>query len=399
MTGATRTLARVKSAALMTALLAISGAGTASASTAAASPDAATYVYIGTHGGKGPDEGIFAARLDEKTGAITGLGLAANVERPTWQAVDPRRPILYTVSETGNDGKASGAVYSFAIDAATGKLRPLGRSDSGGGGATHLAYDPASSTLFVANFGGGQVSAIPVRPDGTFAEVSSVQTDTGSGPHRRQTGPHAHGVTVDPSGRYVLAPDLGADKIFVYRFDAATRKLLLGNPAAQPLPAGSGPRHLVFSPDGRFAFLDTELTGEVYVFRWDARAGQLTPVHHISINQPDFTGERSAAEVVVSRDGRFLYVSDRGANSLIVYAIDAQSGRLAERQRISGGGDRPWSFAISPSGRWMLVTNEGSSALAEFSIDRRSGRLAATANTLAVPKPVSLSFFVRRQGK
>lgn len=377
---------------LKTAGLGLMLASTGCAAIAAPGRAGQTLVYIGTHGGAALGDGIFVARLDERTGALTGLGLAAHVERPTWQVTDPRRPILYSVSETGNDGKTQGGVYSLKIDPRTGKLSQLGRSDSGGGGATHLAYDPVSKTLFVANFGGGQVSSIPVVANGSLDGVRSVQTDTGSGPHRRQTGPHAHGVTVDPTGRFVLAPDLGADRIFIYRFDPATKMLSPGDPVAEALPPGSGPRHLVFSPDGRFAFLDTELTGEVYVYRWDARAGRLSPVFHLAIDPPEFTGEKSAAEVVVSHDGRFLYVSDRGASSLIVYAIDPKTGALAEVQRVAAGGNIPWSFAIDPSGRWMLVANEASSALAVFALNPASGRLTATVSTLAVPKPVSLAF-------
>ncbi len=358
----------------------------------AAATCAGTLVYVGSHG-SGPGQGIFAACLDRATGALTGLGLAAEIERPTWLVRDPHRPILYTVSETGNDGKSQGGVYSLSIDPKTGKLTTISRTASGGGGATHLAYDARLGALFVANFGGGQVSSIPVQADGGLGAVSSVQTDYGSGPSRRQTGPHAHAVVVDPSGHFVLAPDLGADRVFVYRYDAATKQL---SPAAEPfaaLPPGSGPRHLVFSRDGRFAFLDTELSGDVYGFRWDAHAGRLTQISRRSIDPSDFTGQKSAAEIVISADGRFLYVSDRGANSLIVYAVDAKTGALSEVQRIAGGGDVPWSFAIDPSGRWLIVANEASSTLAVFGVDRASGKLTATPSTLSAPKPVSIAYF------
>jgi 6-phosphogluconolactonase len=350
-----------------------------------------TLVLIGTQG-SGPRQGIFAATLDPVTGALSALGLAAEAERPTWLEVDPERAILYAVSETGTDTVHQGAVSSLAVDSGAGTLRAIGRADSGGGGATHLSYDPRSRTVFVANYGTGHVAAIPVAADGALAPPSSVQADAGSGPHRRQRGPHAHSAVVDPSGRFVLVADLGADRLFVYRFDRAKRTLA---PAAVPFaafPPGSGPRHIAFSPDGRFVFVDTELTGEVHGFRWDARAGRLTPVARVAIDAADFAGTRSAAEIRVSGDGRFLYVSNRAANLIQAFAVDRTTGALAEIQRIDCGGQIPWSFAIDPSGRWLVVANQGSGNLATFAVDRATGRLTATASRLVVVKPVALAF-------
>ncbi|SFO33551.1 lactonase family protein [Sphingomonas sp. OK281] len=348
-----------------------------------------TLVLVGTHTG-GPGQGIFAAKLDPKTGALTALGLAAEVERPTWLTRDPGRSQIYAVSETGNDGKSQGGVYALAVDRGTGRLSMRSRVASGGGGATNLAYDARLSTVFVANYGGGQVTAIPVARNGTLSAVVSTQVNSGSGPHPRQKSAHAHGVTVSPDGQYVLSPDLGADKVFVYRWskDALT-------PAATPSIAfapGSGPRHLVFSIDGRFVFVDTELTGEVHTLRWDAHAGRLTAVSHVALDAPGYTGTRSAAELATSSDGRFLYVSNRGSNLLHVFAIDRVGGALREIQRIACGGTSPWSFGFDPSGRWLIVTNEASSNLAVFAVDRAKGTLAATSNSLAVPKPVAVTF-------
>ncbi|UPG73691.1 lactonase family protein [Roseomonas gilardii subsp. gilardii] len=358
--------------------------------------EAGALVYIGTHGGPGPGEGLFMARLDQGTGALTGPSFAARIERPTWQASDPGRAVLYSVSEMGNDGKTQAVIHSFLIDPSTGGLTPLGHADSGGGGATHLAYEARSQTLFVANYGGGQVSAIPVLADGLLAGVRSVQVDAGSGPHRRQKGPHAHAVVVDPGGNFLLVPDLGADRVFLYRFDAATRLLSPASPASEALPPGSGPRHLVFSPDGQFAFLNTELSGEIHTYRWDAREGRLTPLSHTAIDPPDSGADRNSSEVAVSGDGRFLYASSRASDSLVVYAIDRPSGALREVQRVPAGGHSPWSFAIDPSGRWMLVANEASDTVVQFAVDAASGRLTGTGNALTVPKPVSFAFYPPR---
>jgi 6-phosphogluconolactonase len=360
---------------------------------AQAAPPSDITVFIGTHGGKGPGEGIFSARLDLTTGHLSHLKLAAAVERPTWLMPDPKRPVLYAVSETGNDGKAQGGVYSFAVEPKTATLKLINRVESGGGGATHLTYDRRLNTVFVGNFGGGQVSAFPVKPNGALSPLSSMQTDFGHGPHPRQTMAHAHGVTVDPSGRFLLSADMGADRVFVYRFDAATKTL---SPATKPfeqMPAGSGPRHLVFSPDGRFAFLDTELSAQIFSFRWDARAGRLTLIQSQPIDKPAFKGEKSAAEIAVSRDGRFVYVSNRGENSLQVYAVDQKSGRLTQLQDIPGGGAIPWSFGIDPSGRWMIVANEPTSSIAVFRIDPVTGKLSPTGQTQSVFKPVAIAFY------
>jgi len=359
---------------------------------AAAHPAAPrTIVYIGTHSG-GEGQGIFAARLDEASGTLTSMGSVAGIERPTWLVRDPHRPILYWVSETGNDGKVHGSVYSLSIDRHDGTLGILSRSDSGGSGATYLDYSPQLSTVFVANFGDGSVSAIPVGPDGKLKAAVSVQADTGSGPTPRQKGPHAHSVIADPTGRFLLVPDFGADRIFVYRIDGKTQALTPGDPPFLQMPAGAGPRHLVFSRDGSIAFLNTELTGEIYTLRWNAKAGRLTQVSRVALDPPDFTGKRSSAEIGLSGDGRFLYALNRGENAVQVYRVDGGTGRLTEIQKVPCGGDVPWGFGIDPDGRWLIVANEKSGNLATFAIDRASGKLTVTNHRLSVPAPVAIAF-------
>jgi 6-phosphogluconolactonase len=346
-------------------------------------------VYLGTQG-SGAGQGIFVARLNEATGTLTPPALAAEVERPTWLLPDPRRGRIFTVSETGNAGERQGQVQSFAVGAA-GALKPIGRAGSGGAGPTHLAYDRRSATVFVANYGSGHVGAVAVGGDGSLAPAGSTAAHGGSGPHRRQQGPHAHAVVMDPTGHFVLSPDLGADKVFIHRI-GASGAFAPGEPAAAALPAGSGPRHMVFSHSGRFAFVITELSAEIYSFRWDARAGRLSEAGRVALDKPDFTGAHSAAEIALSEDGRFLYASNRAANALQVYAVDERRGSLAEVQRVASGGLNPWSFGIAPGGRWMLVANQGSNSLALFAVDHRTGRLTPTSAGLTVPKPVAIAF-------
>jgi 6-phosphogluconolactonase len=348
-------------------------------------------IYIGTHEQDGRPS-IFTSTFDDSTGMLDTARAVATIERPTWLVKDPVRPILYSVSETGNDGRSVGNVFSLQIDAGTGRLAEVNHVPSGGGGPTHLALDARSDTLFVANFGTGQAAALPIGGAGELGPPESIGKDYGTGPTRRQQGPHAHGVTIDPSRQFVLVPDLGADRVFVYRLGADGRQLA---PAATPflqLPPGSGPRHLVFGADGRMAYLLTELTGELRVYGWDARHGVLQPVQTLATVGADYQGQKSAGEIVVSADGQRVYVSSRGEDAIVTYSVDVRSGRLFEIQRTPSGGRQPWHLVLSPGGRWLLASNEASNSVNVFRVDGATGRLAATASSLNVTKPVDVVF-------
>ena len=348
-------------------------------------------LFVGTQG-DAAGQGIFAGRLDEATGAVTLLGLTAEVARPTWLLADPVRPVLHAVSELGNAGDRDGELFSFAVDPDRGALQQLTRLGAAGGGPTHLALDPSDATMFVANYGGGQAVSVSIRADGAMEAVQSVQAGHGSGPHRRQQGPHAHGVTLDPSGRFLLVPDMGADRIFVYRFDPATRALSPADTASVELPSGSGPRLLLFGPSGTMAYLLTELSAEIYVFTWDAEKGRLRQTALASLDPADVEGQRSAAAFALSSSGRTLYASNRRTDMIHVFAVDLQDGRLTEAQRIAAGGAKPWACEFAPSGKWLLVTNQGSDTIAVFKVDMTSGRLIATDHRLSVPTPTSVAF-------
>lgn len=354
-------------------------------------PSAGALAFIGTQG-EGPGEGIVAVRLDEESGALTNLGVVAEAERATWLLADPERPILYATSEVGNAGDREGAVLSFRIENRGGALRQISRTGSGGGGATHLALSRNLTSLFVANFGGGGAASVPVDPGGALLPFGSLQQTNGSGPHRRQKGPHPHGVAPDPSGGFLLVPDMGADRVFIFRLDADERRL---SPAEMPylqLPPGSGPRLLVFDRRGRFAYLLTELSAEVFVLEWDRDSGRLTQKHNVKLDRDNAEHDPSAAAIQLSPDGRHLYVSNRGDHTLRVYAIDPETGSLTEFQRVDAGGERPWSLDLSPSGRWLMVANQGSNIVSVFAVDRNSGRLSSAGQSLHVRKPVSVCY-------
>ena len=306
-------------------------------------------VYIGTRAGgfrepanaatqpRAP-QGIYAARLDTRTGQLSSLGLTVELQRATRLVTHPRLPIIYSTADPDSGMPTESTIHSFAVDQSSGKLQQINEMGSGGLDATDMHLDAASNTLFVANHGSGDVSALPLLADGSLGPVASDQKDYGTGPNPRQKMPQAHGVAFDPTHRYVLVSDFGADRVFVYHFDSANRTMTPAQAPFEPVPPGSGARHLVFHPNGRFLYLDTELTAAIRSYRWDAKHGRLHLLQTLSPYPADYSGEKSAAEIAISRDGGHLYLSLRGdQNSIVVYAVNKQSGALKEIQRVSSG--------------------------------------------------------------
>lgn len=344
-------------------------------------------VYVGTQGNQ-----IHALRLDTATGALSTIGPVADGLRPTWVVAHPQLPILYAVDD---ENAKEGSVTAYAVNRETGALTRVNRVATKGNGTTNLWLDLRSMTLLAANYASGSVSTIAINHDGSLGSLVSIIKETGSGPNRRQASAHAHSATVDPSGRFALVPDLGADRVFVYGFDRASHALMPDggpDPRSFITPPGSGPRHAAFGLNGQFVYLLNELTAQIMVLRWDGAQGRLTPVQTVQTSSQDFQGARSGAEVAVSRDGRFVYVEDRGENAIVVYRVNAETGELSLVQRTSSGGDKPWGFAIDPSGRWMLVANQKSGKVNAFSIDPSSGRVSDTGQSVDIASPVSIAF-------
>jgi 6-phosphogluconolactonase len=356
------------------------------------------YVYVGASppGGAAstatPAEqlGIYVLRLDPKTGQLSTPALSLQLQRATAFAIHPTLPILYSVA-SGSGPQSDSELYSLRSDPATGQLFVINHVDSGGRDATALALDAASQTLFAAHYGSGNLSAVSVNANGTLGAVASSQTDTGSGPSPRQKSAHAHDVVLAGGGKFAVVTDLGADRIFVYPFDASSRTLAAGESTS--VPAGSGPRHLVFSRDGKYLLVNTELTTELRSYHWDPKVGRLSAVQDIQAYPAGKNGDKSSSELALSQDGRFAYLALRGdQDSLIVYALNARKGTLREIQRISSGGKAPWSFGIDPTGRWLLVTNEGSNAVVEMKIARTTGKLSTTGQSVTIPQPIGVAF-------
>lgn len=379
-----RMLGSLGSLAATTAAVPLLGAApAAAASSRRTAPD---LVYVNTWNG----DRIYGAWFDPRGGELTVIGPVGEASAD-WAVRHPRLAILYVA--TMDEG---GVVYAFRIDPATGALTKTGEvatggAGMGGGGVAYLSLDEPSSTLLVANFEGGLVAALPISHDGRLGAPASIAQDTGSGPNPRQAGPHPHDVELDPSGRFALVPDFGADRVFVYRFDRATRTLSAG-PPGYATESGSGPRRVAFHPDHRTVYLLTELTADIQALHWNPHGGLLAHRQTLALSTPGFTGTKSASDLAVSRDGRFVYAGNRGENSLVVFAVDPRTDLLSVAQRVPCGGTTPWSFSVHPSGRWLLVANEASSTVNVFGIDPRSGYLTDTGTAVSVPNPDSLTF-------
>jgi 6-phosphogluconolactonase len=350
-------------------------------------------VYVGTYT-RGGSKGIYAVELDVATGSLSAPEPAAEVANPSFLAAHPSGRLLYAVGELSSSaGGPNGAVSAFGVDPRAGTLTPLNQQPSGGAGPCHLTVDRDGRHVLVANYGSGSVGVLPIGRDGRLAEPSCVVQHVGSGPNpRRQAGPHAHSVNLDPAGRFAFVADLGLDKVMIYRFNAADGTLTANDPPAATVAPGAGPRHLAFDPAGQFAYVINEMAATVTAFAFDASRGALREVQTVSTLPPDFTGENSTAEVAVHPSGRFCYGSNRGHDSLALFAIDGPTGRLTGLGQTPTRGREPRHFAIDPTGTWLLAANQNSDSLVVFGIDPQSGLLQPTDSPATVPCPVCVRF-------
>ncbi len=356
-------------------------------------PAAEYLVYVGTYTGAG-SEGIYAFRFDPATGETSAVSLAAATDNPSFLAVDPDGRFLYAVNEldTFRD-EPTGAVSVFAIDRASGSCDLLQQVSSLGAGPAHLSLDATARYLLVANYNGGNVAVFPIGPDGRLGPHSAFVQDVGSSVNpERQAGPHAHFIQVTNDNRFAMVADLGLDQLLVHRFDAATGSLTPGSPPFVKMDPGAGPRHAAFAPSGKFVYVVNELASTVTVFAYDPGPGVLRSVQTIPTLPGDFAGANTAAEIELDAAGRFLYVSNRGHDSIAVFGIDPDDGRLTSLEWVPSGGRTPRHFAIDPTGRWLFAANQGSNTINLFRIDPTSGRLAPTDLSLTVVSPVCVRF-------
>lgn len=351
-------------------------------------------LYIGTYTDDKRSKGIYLMRLSRRTGAMTIVGVAAETTNPSFVALSPDGSTLFAVNEVGDvDGHPAGAVAAFARDATSQGLRALGGASTSGAAPCYVSTDRTGRFLFAANYGSGSVVMFPIHPDGTIGAQAALVQHHGHGPDaERQEGPHAHCVIPDPSNRFVLVADLGIDRIMVYRFDAQSGTLNTSTAAQGMLAPGSGPRHLAFHPGGRVLYVTNELSSTVTAFRYDPDTGSLSELQTVPAVSGATTVRNAPADIHLHPSGRFLYMSNRGHNSIAVFAIDPTTAKLAPVQLASTEGDWPRNFAIDPSGDFLLVANQRSDSIHSFRIDATTGRLTSTGHGVTLPSPVCVRF-------
>ena len=351
----------------------------------------ATLVYIGTYTGK-KSEGIYVSRLDPETGEMSAPELAAVMSNPSWLAIRPNGKFLYAAGEFG-PFPGGGAIRGFSI-AKDGKLTAINTQEPGGLGPCHLAINPFGKTIVTSNYSNGSVSALAIAESGEL--LKSIWTDE----HPTLGGkkkPHAHCTEFDPSGRFALTCDAGIDRIYVYRYDSASGELKPNNPPFAETAAGSHPRHLAFSPDGKFCYSINEAAMSVTAFSFDASSGVLHEIQTISTLPADFKGKAgSTAEMVMHPSGKFLYGSNRGPSNIVGYSVDAHTGKLTLIGHTPTGGEIPRGFGIDPTGRWLIAGNQASDSVVEFKIDQSTGELLPTGAKFEVGAPVCIQFLEQK---
>jgi 6-phosphogluconolactonase len=365
-------------------------------SVAAQTPkDGGFLFYVGTYTQEGSkSKGIYAYRFDSSTGQATPLGLAAETTNPSFVALAPNGKYLYAVNEIQNyQGPNSGGVSAFSVDRATGKLTFLNEVPSRGADPCYIIVDKAGRYVLVANYTGGSVAVFPILDSGKIGEASTFIQHTGHGTDpKRQEGPHAHSIDLSPDNRFAFVDDLGLDELLAYKYDTAKGSLVPNDPPFVKLDPGAGPRHFVLHPSGKFAYVVAEMQSSVTALSIDLKAGSLQRLQTLSALPKDFKGENDDAEVQIHPSGKFLYTSNRGHNSIAIFAIDPAKGTLTPVDYVSTQGEIPRSFEIDPTGRFLLAQNQKSDSIVIFRIDQKTGRLTPTGQKLDVGSPVCLKF-------
>src|SRR3954466_16014017 len=348
-------------------------------------------VYVGTYTGE-TSHGIYAFRFDDSSGGLTPLGLAAETPSPSFLTSSANGRVVFAVNELESfRGVATGSVTSFAADPVTARLTEISVQPTRGAGPCHLALDQTGRYLAVANYSGGNFSLFPVDADGRLQPSTSVVTGDQAEPVPSKPPVRlGHMVGFDASNRFLLAADKGLDQVLVYRFDPSKGTLTANRPASASLPPGSGPRHFAFHPNGKWLFAISELSSTITTFTWDQGAGTLTAGGSVSTRPADVT-TGTTAEVAVHPSGRFVYGSNRGHDSIVVFRVD-DGGALTLVEYESTRGKTPRHFALDPTGRWLIAANQQSGTLAVFSIDQNSGRLSPVGPLTSVGSPANILF-------
>lgn len=349
-----------------------------------------TYLaFVGTYTSKTDSKGIYAYEFDAETGKLTLKGVAAETLDPSFVLVHPNGKYAYAA----NEGEKKSMVTAFAVDAKAAKLTLLNQVSALGQSPCHLSFDKTGKYLFVANYSSGSIAVFPILADGRLGEHTAAVQHHGSGPNKkRQEGPHAHWIEASPDNKFVLVADLGLDEIVSYRFDAAKGTLTPNDPPFTKLAPGAGPRHGVLSSDGKFFYVVSEMNATVTAFAYDGGKGTLKEFQVVPTLPKDFHGRNDDAEITLHPDGKWLFASNRGHDTIAVFAVDPSSGMLRPAGEFPTGGKEPRHFAIDPTGRFLLVENQFSNSIVVFRIDPATGGLTQVSKTDGVPSPVCLAF-------
>lgn len=341
------------------------------------------HVYIGTAG-----KGIYVANFDSKSGKLSAPEMVSDAAAPSYLTIHPDGKYLYAVNEVKN-----GSVTGFSIDHGSGKLKLINTMGVQSSGPCYIAIDKTGRWAITANYSGGSVTVLPIGGDGKLGEPTDVVQHKGSGPNRdRQTGPHPHWVGFITS-KLVLVADLGTDEVAIYNFDPRKGKLTVGTQAFMTVPPGSGPRHAAMHPSGKFLYVVTELSSVITEYYFEPEMKRFTAINTVKTLPEEFKGDNTGAEIAIHPSGKFVYASNRGDDSIMMYSIaDPKRGWLKPEQRTPSGGKTPRQFEIDPTGRWLLAGNQGSDNIAIFSIDASTGKLTAAGTVSGVPKPTCIKF-------
>ncbi|MCX7401216.1 MAG: lactonase family protein [Planctomycetales bacterium] len=349
-------------------------------------------VFVGTYtGGDSISKGVYSCEFDAETGKLSDPVLAAELINPSFLAIHPSGKYLYAVNEVSEGpGRGNGAVTALTINA-DGTLTKINHQASEGGAPCHCNVDATGTNLLIANYGGGNVAVYPISEDGSLKPVScNIQHEGSSVDKSRQEAPHAHSINVSSDNKFAYAADLGLDKIMIYKLDADAHTLSPANQPAALVTPGGGPRHFSIHPSGKFAYTNNEMTMVVTGFSRNSEDGSLKAIQEISTIPAGFDGRKSTAECVVHPSGKFLYVSNRGHETITAYTIDQETGLLTYVENEPTGGKEPRNFFIDPSGKWLLAENQNSDTVYVFSIDQQTGALKPTGDFVTVGRPVCI---------
>jgi 6-phosphogluconolactonase len=354
-------------------------------------PDQKLLVYVGTYTHDTNSKGIYTYEFDAVTGKLTPKGLVAETPDPSWLVIHPNGKWAYAANESGKQSTIS----AFSVDAKSAKLTLLNQLPALGEDPCYLSFDKTGKYLFVANYTSGNIVVFPILPDGKLGEHTSVVQDAGVlGPNKeRQEAPHAHWIESSPDNRFVLVADLGLDELASYRFDSATGKVTPNDPTFAKLAPGAGARHATFSTDDKFLYVVSELSSTITTSSYDAPKGAMREIQMVSMLPRDFHGRNDAAEIAAHSSGKWLFASNRGHDSIAVFAVDPVAGTLRPAGNFPTGGKEPRHFAFDPSGRFLLAENQNSNSIVVFRINPATGALSQVSRAEGVPSPVCLAFY------